>query len=133
MRITSEADYAVRIVYCLCKEGRKMGAKEISERTEVSMQFTLKILRKLVLAEIACSYKGADGGYALARTPDQISVLDVIHVIDGPIRLNKCLETEPPCNRERTCGCSFRQLWANLSEKVEQSLSAETFESIINK
>lgn len=133
MRITSEADYAVRIIYCLCREGRKMGAKEISERTEVSMQFTLKILRKLVHGELACSYKGAEGGYALAKTPAEISVLDVIRLIDGPVRLNKCLESLSPCNRGEKCDCTFRRLWADLSESVERSLAAETFDKILEK
>ena len=132
VRITSEADYAVRIIYCLCREGRKMGAKEISERTEVSMQFTLKILRKLVHGELACSYKGAEGGYALAKTPAEISVLDVIRLIDGPVRLNKCLESHSPCNRGE-CDCTFRRLWADLSESVERSLAAETFDKILEK
>ncbi len=103
-----------------------MGAKEISERTEVSMQFTLKILRKLVHGELACSYKGAEGGYALAKTPAEISVLDVIRLIDGPVRLNKCLEAGK-------CDCTFRRLWADLSESVERSLAAETFDKILEK
>ncbi|MEG2678266.1 MAG: Rrf2 family transcriptional regulator, partial [Oscillospiraceae bacterium] len=62
------------------------------------------------------------------------SVLDVIHVIDGPIRLNKCLEDSSPCTISGgACSCSFRSLWAELSEKVEQSLSAETFDKIMQK
>ena len=58
MFITLESDYAVRIVACLAKENRRLDAKTISEMTCVTLRFALKILRKLVSAEIVKSFKG---------------------------------------------------------------------------
>ena len=58
MRITLEADYAVRIVDCLSLSGRRLDARSISEKTGVTLRFTLKILRKLGMAKIVRSYKG---------------------------------------------------------------------------
>ena len=57
-----EADYAVRIVHCLAKNGQRMDAKSISDETGVTLRFSLKILRKLVSAGIIKSYKGTQGG-----------------------------------------------------------------------
>ena len=61
MRITHEADYAIRVAFCLAECGGKLGAKEISERTGVTLRFALKILRKLIQAGMVRSYKGANG------------------------------------------------------------------------
>ena len=58
MHITLEADYAVRIVYCLAAAGKRMDAKAISDDTAVTLRFSLKILRKLVAGGIVRSFKG---------------------------------------------------------------------------
>ena len=66
MHITLESDYAIRIVVFLAQQGKRADAKLISENTEVSLRFALKILRKLVSGGIIRSYKGTTGGYELA-------------------------------------------------------------------
>ena len=58
MRITHEADYAIRVTYCLALTGGKQCAKDISELTGVTLRFALKILRKLTQSGITKSYKG---------------------------------------------------------------------------
>ena len=65
MRCTHEADYAIRVTCCLAFSGSKVGAKQISESTGVTLRFALKILRKLIQADIVKSFKGASGGYML--------------------------------------------------------------------
>ena len=67
MHITLESDYAIRIVVFLAQQGKRADAKLISENTEVSLRFALKILRKLVSGGIIRSYKGTTGGYELAH------------------------------------------------------------------
>ena len=71
MHITLESDYAVRIVYCLAQNGGRMEAAAIAEQTGVTLRFSLKILRKLVAGELVKSYKGAGGGYELAKDPKE--------------------------------------------------------------
>ncbi|MBQ3865445.1 MAG: Rrf2 family transcriptional regulator, partial [Clostridia bacterium] len=67
MRITNEADYALRFILVL-SDGSQKSAKIISEETGVTLRFALKILRKLSLAEIVGSQQGATGGYFLKRS-----------------------------------------------------------------
>ncbi len=98
MRITQEADYAVRLIDCLAREGRRLDAHTISETTGVTLRFTLKILRKLVIGSIVVSYKGVSGGYELARKPSEINMKQVIEAVDGPIAINRCLSGELPCS-----------------------------------
>ncbi|MBQ9534956.1 MAG: Rrf2 family transcriptional regulator [Clostridia bacterium] len=123
MRITHEADYAVRIVYVMTKNGGMMPASQISQETGVTLRFTLKILRKLFLAGIVSSQKGASGGYMLAMKPEDISMGLIIESIDGPLELNHCLSGSFDCTRvEDKNMCEFHQIYDQLSVKLRQEL-----------
>lgn len=94
MCLTLESDYAVRIIGCLTAENKRIDAKNISERTGVSLRFSLKILRKLVSAGLVRSYKGMQGGYELAKSPSEITMLNVIESVEGDYYLNRCHEDD---------------------------------------
>ena len=121
MHINLESDYAVRIVHYLTRTEREMtstrrrktdmakgaapaeaprptDAQTISDATCVSLRFTLKIMRKLVAAGLVRSYKGARGGYVLARTPSQITLRQVIEAVEGPYRFSRCVDGEYDCS-----------------------------------
>ncbi|MBQ3918626.1 MAG: Rrf2 family transcriptional regulator, partial [Oscillospiraceae bacterium] len=97
MCITLETDYAVRIIGCLALEGTRRDAKTISEKTGVTLRFSLKILRKLVSSGLVRSYKGMQGGYELARLPSDITLYDVVAAIEGEYHINKCHEDDFVC------------------------------------
>ena len=123
MRITQEADYAIRITYCLAMEKQKTGAKQIAETTGVSLRFALKILRKLILAGIVKSYKGVNGGYELLKPPSEISLGEVIEVIDGPIAINNCLKNEFVCSRvQAPDACDFHRVFHSINDMVRKEL-----------
>ena len=90
MHMTLEADYAVRIVEFLAVNPGRADAKTISERTSVTLRFTLKILRTLVSDGIVRSYKGAKGGYELAKPPKEITLRSVIEAVEGPYMISRC-------------------------------------------
>lgn len=130
MHMTQEADYAVRMVYCLAREQERRDAKYISEKMGVSLRFALKILRKLVGSGVVKSYKGQRGGYELARPASQITLNDVIETVDGPYALNRCLTGEHECSLDGSC-CAFRAVYAEISKTITEKLSAVTFEQML--
>ena len=87
MQLTLEADYAVRIVYTLAREQCRLDACALAEKTGVTVRFSLKILRKLVAAGLVRSYKGVNCGYEIAKDAKEISLLDIVETIEGPIHL----------------------------------------------
>ena len=100
MHLTQETDYAMRIIYCLAKSGRRMDASSISEEMRISLRFSLKILGKLAGAGLVNSYKGMRGGYELARPADQITLKQVLDVIEGhAYAISRCLCEGEDCNR----------------------------------
>jgi Rrf2 family protein len=125
MVMTLEADYAVRIVDALSQSNQKVDAKTLSAKTQVPLRFALKILRKLVAGNIIVSYKGAHGGYALARSADRITLRQVIEAVEGPYMLSRCQQTEYGCTH--TAGCRFHGIYDEISGFVRQKLDSYTF------
>ena len=103
MKITREADYALRIVSMLAFENSQIEAKNISEQKAIPYRFTLKILRKLVNAGIVKSYRGVNGGYMLSRDISEITLYDVIETIDGTIDINRCIAEPEICANSGDC------------------------------
>ena len=129
MYITLEADYAVRIVNCLAKNGSRMDAKALSAATGVTLRFSLKILRKLVAQGIVRSYKGTQGGYELARAPQEIPLGEVIETVEGPITISRCVggDGEFQCTRVEEGECRFNRAYAEIAQLVRDRLYAIHF------
>lgn len=131
MYITLECDYAVRIVSCLAIAEKRMDAKTISEKTCVTLRFSLKILRKLVTGGIVKSYKGTQGGYELAKPLNEISLLDVVETIEGTYQLSRCLEKDYPCSRGASGSCAYQNAFRELTDIVRTALSGKTFDMLV--
>lgn len=126
MVMTLEADYAVRIVEMLAGSNKKIDAHTISEEAHVPLRFALKILRKLVSDGLIISYKGAHGGYMLAREPAKISLREVIESVEGPYMISRCQQDEYSCTHT-TC-CRFHQIYDEISSVVRTKLDSYTFD-----
>ncbi len=124
MRITQEADYAIRICIVLNLIGGKTGATEIAEKACITQQFALKILRKLTAEGIVKSYKGVYGGYELARDAQNLTVLEIIEAIDGKLYINKCLSCDADCSRNQTkSDCKMHIAFGAINKKLADNLS----------
>ena len=132
MYINLESDYAVRIVSYLCQQDHREDAKTIAENTGVTLRFALKILRKLVSAGIAKSFKGTQGGYQIAKQAQKITLLEVIETVEGPYRFSRCLdEQKHDCTDWCNCGeCKVQQVYSKITNLVRQELSSVTFDQI---
>ena len=134
MRITHEADYAIRLVYILLTEPEEIvPASRLSEKAGVSLRFTLKILRKLSQEKIVAAYKGASGGYALAKDPAQLSLGEIVESIDGPLELNHCLSEDFDCSRVGDKGiCEFHHIFEELNARLRGELYSITMDRFQN-
>lgn len=123
MRITQEADYALRVVLYLSKVGygNKVDAATISKSERIPLRFLLKLLRKLIASGIIISYRGKNGGYSLNKLPEDISIKDVVESIDGSICLNRCVLDPEYCTANRAGKCEIHR----VLEKVNKNLTLE--------
>ena len=134
MRITLESDYALKIVTALAGYNTVVDAKTISDKTSVTLRFTLKILHKLVGGGFVSSFKGAKGGYMLKRAPSEITLKDIIELIDGTIIIARCVESTEACalNQDK-CACAFHHIFNAISTDVAKRLEAITIADVIGK
>lgn len=128
MKITREADYALRIVAMLVEENRQLEAKTIADANEIPYRFTLKILRKIVQSGIIKSYRGVNGGYVMNKKPSEVTFKDIIEVIDGKIAINKCFEGADAC--KNSGACKVQRKLCSVQQSLLTELGKITFADI---
>jgi Rrf2 family protein len=131
MQITKQADYAIRCILYLAfnSTGRTVMIEEISRTMDIPKSFLAKILQRLNKAGIVRSVRGIKGGFLLNRELSEISLLDVITSIDGPISLNRCAVEQDHCRR--ACICTVHPVWTELRQNIKDYLQGITFDRLI--
>lgn len=130
LSLGKRADYTVRAVLDLARHhdrGRRKTA-EIADEMQVPVTYLPQLLAELVRAGIVRSMAGRHGGYELARPPDEISLLEVIEVADGPLISTECVLRGGPCRWQG--GCAIHEPWARAQEAFRLSLGATTFAEV---
>jgi Rrf2 family protein len=131
MQITRQADYAVRAVLYLSRLGieQRAATSQIAQEQQIPPSFLAKIVSQLSVAGLLQTSRGARGGVSLARTPNEISVLEVVEAIDGPIMLNECVSGTGAC----TFGddCPMRPVWCDAQAELVNRLRTTTFSSFL--
>lgn len=134
MRITQEADYGLRVVLHLSRLGaeERVGAGIIAEEEKLPLRFLLKLLRKLIKADIVKSYRGVSGGYSIAKAPASITLKDVIEAIDGPISMNRCVLNPSLCNASKGSDCEIHKALCRVQRHLIADLEGITFDDLKN-
>lgn len=96
-------------------------ARELAARAGLPLPVVSKILKALTREGFLVSQRGAHGGYALARRPEEISVASIIDALEGPIALTEC-GTEPHGVCERESRCAVQQPWQQINRAVRKTL-----------
>jgi Rrf2 family protein len=129
MQITRQADYAVRAVLYLSELGpdQRAATSQIAEDQQIPPSFLAKIVSQLSVAGLLQTSRGARGGVSLARNPEEISLLEVVEAIDGPIMLNECVTDNGVCVFGDTC--PMRPVWCDAQSELVQRLKVSTFDT----
>ena len=132
MKITRQADYAVRVVAYLASQpqGRIVTSDEVSREKLVPKSFTAKIFQRLCKACITESKRGIRGGFVLGRKLRDISILDVVEAIDGPITVNYCVVDEDHC--PLSDHCAIHPIWVDIHSEIIRRLKSANFQNLIN-
>lgn len=111
MQLTRAADYAVRVMVYLAglKPGTRASRTELAEAAGCPDQFLAKVMQTLTRARLVVSHRGNTGGFELPQAQRRASMLDVIEAIEGPIRLNLCVDSA--CDCERKLWCPAHRVW----------------------
>lgn len=135
MRLSTKGEYASRAMLELSVryDDGPLHGHEISEAQNIPLRFLEQILLLLRRAGYVKSRKGREGGYQLAKPPSEITVAEVIRVMDGPLAPIDCVSVmaHEPCPMEDTCG--LRWLWKEVRDSVAAILERTTFADLVEK
>ena len=131
MQITRQADYAVRAMVYLAQIGpeQRASTSQIAQEKQIPPSFLAKIVSQLSVAGLLQTSRGARGGVSLARSAENISLLDVVEAIDGPILLNDCV-ANGTCSF--TDSCPMKIVWCDAQKELVDRLDNTNFAQFTN-
>jgi Rrf2 family protein len=127
MQITRQADYAVRAMVYLTQIGtdRRAATSQIAQAKRIPPSFLAKIVSQLSVAGLLQTSRGARGGVSLAKSPEAITLLDVVEAIDGPIQLNECVGEGASCSFDEDC--PLKSVWCDAQKELVDRLARTNF------
>ena len=133
MKLSTRGRYGTRLVMDLSVHyGRgPILLKDIAKRTEITEKYLWQLIAPLKNAGLIKSTRGASGGYELAKHPKQMSLKDVIYVLEGSMCIVDCVDNSDCCSRSETC--VSRDIWVDISEKITQTLESTNFADMVEK
>lgn len=131
MQITRQADYALRAMVFLARLDPNLRAatKQIAETQKIPPSFLAKIISQLSIAGLIHTSRGARGGVVLSKPAAEISLLEVVEAIDGPIALNDC--TVAPGNCDNYADCPLHDIWSETQSLLVEKLRDTTFDKYV--
>ncbi len=131
MQITRQADYAVRAVLYLARldNTERAATSTVAQKQRIPPSFLAKIISQLSIAGLLHTSRGARGGVTLAREPQDITLLEVIEAIDGPIELNECVGEDASCAFDGDC--PLRPVWCEAQKELVARLKSTNFQQLL--
>ena len=125
MKISPAAEFAVRGAVVLAERygNGPTTLDSICKAQDLSKQYLVKIFASLTRAGLVTPVRGKRGGYLLAREPSEISILDLMKAVEGPIAVNFCQHDPPRCDRT---DCALRSMWGDIQQFICDKLENTT-------
>jgi len=129
VRVSAKVDYALRAMLELAAAGDLVKGEQVATAQGIPQKFLERILIDLRHAELVASRRGVEGGYALARPPDEISVADVIRAVEGPIATVRGARPEDVGYVGAAAG--LQPLWLDLRSAMRDVLEQTTLADLV--
>lgn len=132
LKLNKMTDYAVVVLGQMARDpGRVRTAAVLSETTAIPLPTVSKLLKILAGVGLVTSHRGANGGYSVDLTAEQVTVADIVQAIDGPIALTACVDvSEGQCEVSNSCPISGN--WNRVNLAVRQALEDVTLADLLD-
>jgi len=133
MRISKKAEYALRALVAMARGPRWIQIQELSRQENIPVKFLEQIMLSLKQGGLLTSKRGVGGGYSLRMKPPEISIGDVVTIIDGPIAPIPCAAVPPveQCNCPGPVPCPVRLTMIEIRQDLDHSLRRRTIEDMV--
>ena len=132
LKLNKMTDYAVVVLGQMTREpDRVQTAAALSEMTAIPLPTVSKLLKILASVGLVTSHRGANGGYSVDRTSEQVTVADIVQAIDGPIALTACVDdSDGQCDVSSSCPISGN--WNRVNLAVRRALENVTLADLLD-
>jgi len=124
-RLSTRADYGLILLSNLSRSKKLTPISAVAKKNKISAKFLAQIAADLKRAGILTSKEGMSGGYSLAKSAEQIKLLDVLRVLDGDLVEGKCFEDG------HECSCGAGDMWADMKEQIEATIGKKTVADLV--
>ncbi len=136
MQLSTKGRYAVRAMFDLSfySKGEPVPLSRISEREEISLHYLEQLFNKLRKSGVVESVRGPSGGFRLSRKPSEITIEEIVRVVEGSITPVKCMDTRDKkkvCHRADKCVTFI--LWKRLGNHITEYLSSVTLQDLVDE
>lgn len=134
MKISTKGRYAIRLMIDIAEhsDGGNISIKDVAQRQNISLKYLEQIVNMLNKAGYLKSQRGSQGGYKMARSPEEYTVGDILRVTEGELAPVACLEDEP--NRcPRVESCPTVSFWAGLYKIINDYLDGTTIADLVRE
>ena len=133
MKISTRARYGTKALLelALHENGELVPLKEISRRQQIPLPYLGHIISPLVRAGIVRSTRGVGGGVSLLKPPQQVVLIEVIELFEGPISLVDCVNHPESC--PRSGHCVTRGLWCEVREAIIGVFESVTLQDLVER
>ncbi len=133
MRISTKGRYGLRTLVdiALHQDKGAVTLNDIARRQEISVKYLWQVINPLKTSGLLSVTRGAKGGYMLARRPEDISMLEVVTTLEGPLSLVECLAKDDSC--DRIDSCVARSVWMEVNRTVEKALRGITLAEVLRR
>jgi len=104
---------------------------DVSKREDISVKYLEQLIIPLKKANFVKSVRGPKGGHMLAKPPEEITVGEIVRILEGGINLSNCIENPEVCDRTRDC--LTRGVWEEATKAMYDKLNSVTLSKIINE
>lgn len=132
MQLKNSTDYALRIVCYLAAQEQTVSTLELSQKLNISANYIPKIAKKLKNANIITACEGTNGGYMLAKQPENISLMEIISCVEETMAINRCLEKDRFCSRNTEDTCKIHKILLGLQNTYNNKLESVKVSDIIH-
>lgn len=131
MKLSTKGRYGVKAMVDLAVNFGEtpVSIKTISERQNISEYYLEQLFLPLRKSNLIKSIRGAQGGYILNRAPEEITIGEIIDVLEGPIEISDCVEGASCTNID--C-CATRLLWEKIKKSIDSVLESTTLKDIVD-
>jgi Rrf2 family protein len=133
MKLSTRTRYGTRALLDLAihQYGSPVSLKDIAERQQISLQYLEHLITPLIAAGMIRSIRGPKGGVALAKSPNQITLSQIMKLLEGSTTLVECVDNPKLCSRADSC--VTRDIWDEMNKAMNRVMESTTLQDLVER